>query len=285
MALAPIPTQPLPRRNLVEVPAAPQQMIRPLYLRVWGPRACFARPEFPTERVSYPCMTPSAARGLLSSIYFKPEFNWQVRQIRILNPIKRFNETRNEITEYATKTNLKVSTVSDENRFQRHTQGLADVAYVIVAEAVPVPYTAEDVKKHAEIFEKMTRTGQCKARPYFGAREWACYFEWSDGTEPTQKIDIDVGPMTFDFNYSKWSGPTPRVNDGAGSAPNDTEMHGPDDHRITAAHQNNVRTVPVKFRAKIVNGVLHVPAELYRYAGGCRGHERLQPELPPAADV
>ena len=45
----------------------------PLAVKLWGDFACFTRPEMKVERVSYPVMTPSAARGALEAIFWKPE--------------------------------------------------------------------------------------------------------------------------------------------------------------------------------------------------------------------
>ncbi len=59
----------------------------PVAVKVWGDYACFTRPEMKTERVSYPVMTPSAARGILEAIFWKPEFAWQVREIHVLSAV------------------------------------------------------------------------------------------------------------------------------------------------------------------------------------------------------
>ncbi len=45
-------------------------------LKVWGDHACFTRPEMKVERVSYDVMTPSAARGILEAIHWKPAIRW-----------------------------------------------------------------------------------------------------------------------------------------------------------------------------------------------------------------
>jgi len=76
----------------------------PLAVRVWGDWACFTRPELKVERVSYPVMTPSAARGVLEAIFWKPEFSWQVREIWVLKPIRHFSIVRNEVGQRATPT-------------------------------------------------------------------------------------------------------------------------------------------------------------------------------------
>ena len=70
---------------------------RPLEVKVWGNLACFTRPEMKVERVSYPVMTPSAARGILESIFWKPEFQWEIKEIAVLRPIRYFSILRNEI--------------------------------------------------------------------------------------------------------------------------------------------------------------------------------------------
>jgi len=60
----------------------------PFRLRVYGDNACFTRPEMKVERVSYEVMTPSAARGILEAILWKPAIRWQILQIDVLKPIR-----------------------------------------------------------------------------------------------------------------------------------------------------------------------------------------------------
>ena len=69
----------------------------PVRLKVWGDFACFTRPEMKVERVSYDVMTPSAARGILEAIYWKPQFQWRIRRIRDLRSIRRFSILRTEV--------------------------------------------------------------------------------------------------------------------------------------------------------------------------------------------
>ena len=68
-------------------------------LKVWGDYACFTRPEMKVERVSYDVMTPSAARGILEAIYWKPAIRWVIDRIHVINPIKFDNIRRNEVEE------------------------------------------------------------------------------------------------------------------------------------------------------------------------------------------
>ena len=98
-------------------------------VKVTGDFACFTRPDLKVERMSYPCMTPSAARGILDSILWKPEFQWFVRTIQILKPVTYFSVKRNEIK------NLQGNRVIiiEDSRTQRNSIILKDVSYIIEA--------------------------------------------------------------------------------------------------------------------------------------------------------
>jgi len=66
-------------------------------VKVWGALACFTRPELKVERVSYPVMTPSAARGIMEAILFKPEFSYAITRIEVLRPLRFISIRRNEV--------------------------------------------------------------------------------------------------------------------------------------------------------------------------------------------
>ena len=89
------------------------------------------------ERMTYPCMTPSAARGVLDSILWKPEFQWYVRKIIVLNPVRFFTIKRNEINTKQSKEPVVVDEVDNAGkpkyRAQRNSVVLRDVAYIIEA--------------------------------------------------------------------------------------------------------------------------------------------------------
>ena len=103
-----------------------------IHLRTWGDFACFTRPEMKVERVSYPVITPSAARGLLEAILYKPQFRWRVRRVSVKQPIRFLSFRRNEV-----KSRLSVGNPeplnAEEDRTQRNTLALRDVDYVIEA--------------------------------------------------------------------------------------------------------------------------------------------------------
>src|SRR4051812_15431375 len=79
----------------------------PLCLRVWGERACFTRPEMKVERVSYDVITPSAARGVLEAVLWKPQMRWIVERIDVLRPILKASVRRNELSQKASVDNLR----------------------------------------------------------------------------------------------------------------------------------------------------------------------------------
>src|SRR4051794_30935517 len=89
----------------------------PLAVKVWGERACFTRPEMKVERVSYSVMTPSAARGVLEAIFWKPEFTWRVREIAVLKPIRHFSIVRNEVNHIASRASAQSWSGTGEGYF------------------------------------------------------------------------------------------------------------------------------------------------------------------------
>src|SRR5579871_3699789 len=103
----------------------------PLCVKVTGEFACFTRPESKIERVSYPVMTPSAARGVLDAIFFHKPMRWRIREIAVLRRIQHFSILRNELRSRMSERSDGVSITDD--RSQRHTLGLRDVGYIIKA--------------------------------------------------------------------------------------------------------------------------------------------------------
>ena len=153
-----------------------------LRLRARGPLACFTRPELKVERVSYPVMTPSAARGLLEAVLWKPAIAWHVERIRVLKEIKFTAFRRNEVNSKASPP--KAATIenggpvlpyfADEDRAQRNTVALADVDYVIEAHFTMTNKAGPDdnMTKFVEMFKRRVEKGQHFHQPYFGCREF-----------------------------------------------------------------------------------------------------------------
>lgn len=180
----------------------------PLRVKVWGEYACFTRPEMKVERVSYPVMTPTAARGVLEAIFWKPEFTWRVEEVWALKPITYFSMTRNEVSSRASQqTAMKWSRegggyAAPDDRAQRHTLGLRDVAYVIVARQMLRPDVTDDPAKYRDQFRRRVRDGRCFATPYLGCREFSASFAELNGAEQPNGATEDIGPMLLDIAYA-----------------------------------------------------------------------------------
>ena len=170
----------------------------PLTVLVWGEGACFTRPEHKVERVSYPVMTPSAARGVLEAIYWKPEFDWVVEGIDVLRPIRWHSFTRNEVTRRATGNS---GFAASDARTQRHTVALKNVAYAIRARPEPRPHEREGVVRHRDVFRRRVERGQCFHRPYLGCREFAAHFGPVTGGDHPIDETTELGPMLLDMEY------------------------------------------------------------------------------------
>lgn len=185
-------------------------------LRVWGDYACFTRPEMKAERVSYDVMTPSAARGILEAIHWKPAIKWCVDRIHVINPIKfdsiRRNEVANKILEGNIRKAMKGSLIDlhqyvTEERQQRASLVLRDVHYGIEAHFIMTEKAGEsdNPAKHIEIFKRRARDGQCHMRPYFGCREFPANFELIEDDIPKSQLNgqQDLGWMLWDIDFSK----------------------------------------------------------------------------------
>lgn len=182
-------------------------------VKVTGDFACFTRPDLKVERMTYPCMTPSAARGILDSILWKPEFQWYVRRILILEPVRFFTIKRNEINAKQGRKPIVV----EERRAQRNSVILRNVAYIIEASIFqkqksernrPEKYIGINSGKEG-IFPRRVKKGQCWRRPYLGVREFSAEFMESDGTEEPIKETIPIGSMLFDIFYNEKGKPEP----------------------------------------------------------------------------
>ena len=187
----------------------PAQRI-PLEVKVWGDFACFTRPEMKVERVSYPVMTPSAARGILEAIFWKPEFRWQVEEIRVLKPIRYFSILRNEINSRQSARTAEgwqrngggAGFSAADDRAQRHTLALRDVSYIIRAQAVVKPGVDEEPAKFRDQFRRRVKGGRCFATPYLGCREFSAWFSVPGGDEKPEEINEDLGNILLEMEYA-----------------------------------------------------------------------------------
>jgi len=180
----------------------------PLTVKVWGELACFTRPEMKVERVTYPVMTPSAARGVLEAIFWKPEIAWVVEEIHVLREIRYFSILRNEVNSRASERSVAGwqragfgGYDASADRAQRHTLALRDVEYVIRARMMLRGEVRDDPAKYRDQFRRRVRRGQCFSTPYLGCREFAAHFAEPDGTERAIPRTDEIGPMLLDLDF------------------------------------------------------------------------------------
>ena len=169
-----------------------------IVLEVWGDFACFSQPQGKVERLSFPVPTPSAVRGILSSIYSKPaEFFWQVNRIEVLNPIRYISFKRNEV-----KSKVKDKPIfTDEDRTQRQTVALRDVRYRFAASICPRDtFTGTTAQLYGQALRRI-RTGKTFMQPSLGLREFVAYFQEGDSENgpPPIPVDMDLGLMVYDI--------------------------------------------------------------------------------------
>lgn len=227
----------------------------PLSVRVRAPLACFTRPELKAERFSYPVMTPSAARGVLEAILWKPAMRWRVERIKVLAPIAYNSFRRNEVGNVAvaparavvTNGGEYASLYADESRQQRNTVALAKVDYVIEAriELTDRAGDGDTKSKFIAMFQRRVENGQAFHQPYLGMREMTCDFmPVDDGTPAPLPISQDLGLMLWDIDYRPAAGKTK------------SSLSWRDGDRIV---KGNAR--PIFFPAELVNGVMEVPRD------------------------
>ena len=225
-------------------------------LDVSGDFACFTRPEMKVERVSYDVITPSAARGVFSAIFWKPAISWRIKRIEVMNPIRWTSVRRNEVSAVAAPRSDGIFV--EDARQQRAGLILRDVRYRLYAEFDFIPpekrspsvnpapewlageeenelYRQAEARpdekeaKYAAMFDRRAAKGQYFMHPYLGCREFSCReirlvkHPESEAAKPILETR-DLGFMLYDLDYSD---------------PKDIK--------------------PMFYRAKMVDGVIRVP--------------------------
>lgn len=190
----------------------------PIQVEVWGDYACFTRPEMKTERVSYDLMTPSAARGLLESIYWHPGLRWVIECIHVCSPIRFTNIRRNEVKDVISARAVKsvmekgkgideLYLATTESIQQRAAMVLKDVHYVIDAhfDMTDKAAPSDNPGKFQDIIKRRLERGQCYSMPYFGTREFAAHFARCTELPPCPEEllgERDLGWMLWDMDYT-----------------------------------------------------------------------------------
>lgn len=200
-------------------------------------------------------MTPSAARGVLEAVLWKPAIRWRVERIKVLAPIAFTSFRRNEVGSIAgAPTRATVERggphepfYAEDRRQQRNTVALRDVDYVIEAriEMTPRAGLDDNKAKFVEMFRRRVEKGQAFHQPYLGCREFAGDVSPVDDSTPPPIHDTrDLGLMLWDVDYRP-------------AAPK---------QKATLSWRDGDQTVrgnarPIFFAARLVRGVLEVPAD------------------------
>lgn len=220
---------------------------------VFGDFACFTQSESKVERTSYPVITPSAARNILSAIYAKPvEFYYEVVGIDVMKPIRYFNMRMNEVIRKATEDNLFEPLMVEELHTQRGTRFLYDVYYRIHF----VMHKRDDCKcKGVTLdgiqsqFMRRLRKGQCFYQPFLGMKGCMCFFSPPDENMEPIKESRDLGLMLYD---------TFDITD---NVPLNTEKKAKKSGKINLSY----------YHPRMINGHIDVPKwgswEIYRTSG------------------
>lgn len=192
-------------------------------LRIWGELACFTSLGTQVERVSYAVMTPSAARGVLEAVFWKPEIRYEIDSVAVLRPIEFISLRRNEIQDTVSVSggqgvrawmqdpsgfrpymvdSAGRNDVQGEHRTQRNSTVLRDVAYHICGRMlVKQPNNEDHIRKYGEMFNRRSEKGQCFRQPCLGIREYAAFFSPATGQEKPIAETRDLGIMFYDWEF------------------------------------------------------------------------------------
>jgi CRISPR-associated protein Cas5d len=175
-------------------------------VEIWGDYACFSRPELKVERVSYDVLTPSAARGIIEAIMWKPAIQYKIDEIAVCAPIRFVNIRRNEVSEKASPKKKYIAAANE--RVQRAAMVLRDVRYVVAFHFKMTDAAGErdNEGKFADSIRRRLEKGQYFHAPYLGTREFPACVRLINETE-TQPAPLaesrHLGLMLYDMEFDK----------------------------------------------------------------------------------
>jgi CRISPR-associated protein Cas5d len=220
-------------------------------VKFWGDYGLFTRPEYKAEPHTYPIPTPPAIKGMLESIFWKPEFVYTINSITLLNPMQTISMHRNmgqkKQSPKTAKQWMKNNGIGryfiDQDRVQRHHVLLKNPAFIVDFNINLEPHATASADKYVAQFKRRIDRGQCYRQPYLGCREYPAFFDWaSDEDRPNPELhgEHDLGwiPKVLHF-----------VRDPKGSI----SWRDPSTQKYVKG-----RVVPELFHAVMVDGVVEV---------------------------
>lgn len=192
-----------------------------------GDYACFSRPELKVERVSYDIITPSAAMGLLKSIYWHHGVDYQITKIYMLNPINYISVKRNEVEKRISSSNVleayngkdkPLILPTNKHRQQRTTLMLKDVKYIIEGNITIDKTKAnpnDNLTKFYNIFLRRLKNGQNYSQGFLGCKEFPARISLYENNIENEKLAYqgeikDLGYMLHTLDYSDPAKATPK---------------------------------------------------------------------------
>lgn len=180
----------------------------------WGDFACFTKPEFRSDRVTNPIITPTAAEGLCRAIHWHPEsdihggepsaLGVEISEIWVLNPIRTTAMRMNEVGELPVRD--KVCVIEPR---QTSVVLVRDPKYLIEFQYVARSSQAL-VDKNETIFRRRLRTGQCFMQPYFGRRRYPAFFREAEPGDRPIDVDLELGQFPWRIEYDGIGRDAPR---------------------------------------------------------------------------
>lgn len=194
-------------------------------VEVKGDFACFSRPEFKAERVSYDIITPSAARGILEAVFWHPGMKFLINKIFVLSEIAFTNIKRNELASKVSASNVQkvingnngpLYLATSQDIQQRASMLLKNVHYIIEAhfDMTEKANASDNPGKFQEMIKRRLRKGQNYYQPYLGCREFPAEVSLFEGDINNLSLayaneERDLGFMLYDMDYSDKENITP----------------------------------------------------------------------------
>ena len=194
-------------------------------VEVKGDFACFSRPEFKAERVSYDIITPSAARGILEAVFWHPGMKFLINKIFVLSEIAFTNIKRNELASKVSASNVQkvingnngpLYLATSQDIQQRASMLLKNVHYIIEAhfDMTEKANASDNPGKFQEMIKRRLRKGQNYYQPYLGCREFPAEVSLLEGDINSLSLayaneERDLGFMLYDMDYSDKENITP----------------------------------------------------------------------------